>query len=85
MDIDFVDPKAPRQQAVGPGTGNLSRHSREHLDAVAAELNSRSRKTLGWESPAERLQHLMSPRTLRLQRAFRAVPLAPDQVVQLTS
>jgi IS30 family transposase len=30
-------------------------HDREHLDTVAAELNSRPRKTLGWETPAERL------------------------------
>jgi hypothetical protein len=28
---------------------------REHLAAVAAELNCRPRKTLGWETPAERL------------------------------
>jgi transposase, IS30 family len=34
-------------------------HSREHLQAVADELNSRPRKTLGWATPAEALQHIL--------------------------
>ncbi|MCP2317349.1 hypothetical protein APR12_002695 [Nocardia amikacinitolerans] len=29
-------------------------------DAVAAELNGRPRKTLGWEAPAERLHKLFA-------------------------
>ncbi|MFE9359569.1 IS30 family transposase [Streptomyces olivaceoviridis] len=41
------------------GTG-LSPRSREHLAAVAAELNSRPRKALNWETPAERLQKLLA-------------------------
>ncbi|MFE9362649.1 hypothetical protein ACFYNN_07430 [Streptomyces sp. NPDC006978] len=40
----------------------MSLHSRDRLDAVAAELNGRPRKTLGWETPAERLHGLLITR-----------------------
>ncbi|AIJ26601.1 hypothetical protein AMETH_6509 [Amycolatopsis methanolica 239] len=33
----------------------MAGHSAEHLAFVAAELNDRLRKTLGWDTPAERL------------------------------
>ncbi len=39
---------------------DLSAHPREDLDAVAAELNNRPRKMLGWETPAERLSKLLA-------------------------
>ncbi|MYW01230.1 hypothetical protein GT354_23710 [Streptomyces sp. SID3343] len=32
----------------------------EHLVAVAAELDGRPRKTLGWGTPAERLHKLLA-------------------------
>jgi transposase, IS30 family len=35
-------------------------HSREQLEAVAAELNSRPRKTLGWRSAAQALDEVLT-------------------------
>jgi IS30 family transposase len=38
----------------------LRGHSLEELVAVAAELNARPRKTLGWATPAQRLAQLQT-------------------------
>ena len=43
-----------------PSAPNHARYTAEKLNAVAATLNSRPRKALGWKTPAEALQdHLL--------------------------
>ncbi len=42
-----------------PKGTDLSRHSADDLVAVAASLNSRPRKTLGWQTPGEALNNYL--------------------------
>jgi IS30 family transposase len=71
MDIYFCDPHSPWQRGSNENTNGLLRqyfpkgtdlavHSRGHLQAVAAELNSRPRKTLGWKTPARALDEFLA-------------------------
>jgi IS30 family transposase len=61
-----------------PKGTDLSVHTREHLNAVASELNSRPRKTLGWETPTERLSTLLKAQQSR-SSAFRRHAPQPRQ------
>jgi IS30 family transposase len=71
LPIFFCDPHTPWQRGTNENTNGLLRqyfpkgtdlsfHGPGILDNVAAELNARPRKRLGWRTPAEELDRLLS-------------------------
>jgi IS30 family transposase len=65
--VYFCDPHSPWQRGTNENTNGLLRPKGTHLGdygpdelaAVAAALNGRPRKTLGWKTPAEALDAVL--------------------------
>ena len=71
IDVYFCDPQSPWQRGSNENTNgllrqyfpkgtDLSKHSAEYLDEVAAELNNRPRKRYNFDSPAQVIDRLLS-------------------------
>lgn len=71
MAVYFCDPHSPWQRGSNENTNGLLRqyfpkgtdlaiHTPAELEAVAAQMNRRPRKTLGWRTPAEALNEVLS-------------------------
>jgi IS30 family transposase len=72
IQVYFCDPRSPWQRGTNENTNgllrqyfpkseDLSSYKADEISAVAVALNARPRKTLGWKTPAEALDELLSP------------------------
>ena len=70
LHVFFCDPRSPWQRGTNENTNgllrqyfpkgtDLNRHSASDIAAVAATLNRRPRKTLGWKTPSEAFNELL--------------------------
>jgi len=70
VQVYFCDPRSPWQRGSNENTNGLlrqyfprgtdfSRISQSYLNAIAQRLNKRPRKTLGFETPADKLQEVL--------------------------
>ena len=71
IDVYFCDPQSPWQRGSNENTNRLLRqyfprgidlatHSQAELNKVARQLNERPRKTLDFQSPAERFSQCVA-------------------------